>query len=336
MSSMERLPNLSFVGDVSDKARKEKRKEYERFMIEDHRLRISQEEKEKLARHEVAKTPEEIRLFEFADSWGQKRQEICGATPYQFPVRNIFLLKPDGYNEMVGGSGATGYVDSQRIAMVIQDNKYNLTSKVFHEMTHCRGKIVVEIAERDQRVLGNTLRTGLTVHSTSTQNRRGESHKHLHGLEEAVVSQEEVYFSFALLDRPEFKELKRMMLSESGRAERERICDAKKLDNDDLLCFDPEKKEYEIVGYSKQRKVLRYVCQEIAEAVNSTENEVYFLFLKAHFSGHLLEIARLFEKTFGSGAFRRLGDMGTDSVSAVQTLEALKRMRAGMIGTRDK
>jgi hypothetical protein len=48
--------------------------------------------------------------------------------------------------------------------------------------------------------------------------------------------------------------------------------------------------------------------------------------LNAHFTGRLLEIGRLVEKTFGKESFRILGNMDTDGKSAVLCFETLKKM----------
>jgi hypothetical protein len=40
----------------------------------------------------------------------------------------------------------------------------------------------------------------------------------------------------------------------------------------------------------------------------STQEQVFDVFASAYFSGRLLPVARLIEKTFGSGSFRKIGE----------------------------
>lgn len=310
----------------------EKTKEYERYLIRDHRLNLIPEVETKLKRYEVPKSTEETQLFEYADSWSRARQEICEVPGYTFPVQNIFLLSKEGFRAMTGSrSDGVAHTELQRIVAIARSNTFILTGVVMHEMMHCKGKIVIELIQQGDSLHENTLRRGLGVLSPHKRNQAGEHHVHLGGLEEAVVAQEEVYFYSDLLKRPEFRDLKEQMGSGDGRQERKNILAQERLDEDDLAWFDSKSRKYEVVGYPLQRRVLRYMCQEIALATRSTDNEVYFQFLKSHFTGHLLEVARAVEETFGKGSFRRLGDMGTDKGSAVQTLEALKKMRMNML-----
>ncbi|QQR78053.1 MAG: hypothetical protein IPJ68_03090 [Candidatus Moraniibacteriota bacterium] len=334
---MEKFPNISFVGRVSAESVEKKALEYEQQVTEDHRLNLTPEIEAKLNQYEVPKSPKNVQLFEHADTWAQERQKICGVQTYDFPPRNIFLLTEEGYREMVRGRGSgAAYVESQRVVAIDRANTFRLTAFVFHEIMHCKGKIVIELSQHEGDIHENVLRSGLVVGSTNKKNREGEKHTHLIGLEEAVVAQEEVYFSFDLLRRPEFRELKERMDSESGQQTKREILTRTGLVEDDLSWFDSESGEYEMVGYPGQRKVLRYLCREIADEQGSTDNEVYFEFLKGHFSGRLPTIAKLVEGTFGEGAFRRLGDMGKDDNSAVQTLEALKKKRLSFLKAKEK
>ena len=90
------------------------------------------------------------------------------------------------------------------------------------------------------------------------------------------------------------------------------------------------KNDWESVSYFSQRQVLEYVCGEIQkEFPNQYDNadDVFKEFLKSHFNGRLLPVARLVEKTFGEGSFRLLGNMGTDRKSGISHLELLRKAR---------
>ena len=80
---------------------------------------------------------------------------------------------------------------------------------------------------------------------------------------------------------------------------------------------------YEKTGQAEQAK---QCAQKLADQYADAD-EVYKVFLKAHFTGQLLPIARLVEKTFGEGSFRLLGNMDTENKSGVLHLESLKKAR---------
>jgi len=58
--------------------------------------------------------------------------------------------------------------------------------------------------------------------------------------------------------------------------------------------------------------------------------------LKSNFSGKLLSIASLVEKTFGEGYFRILGTMTNKPDSAIQMLEVLRKARLRKTKNKDK
>ncbi|TSC93885.1 MAG: hypothetical protein CEN87_714 [Parcubacteria group bacterium Licking1014_1] len=63
-------------------------------------------------------------------------------------------------------------------------------------------------------------------------------------------------------------------------------------------------------GYDSQRKKLWQVIKEIREknpGEFELDEDVFNIFAKTYFTGKLLPIARLIEKTYGKGSFRKLG-----------------------------
>jgi len=65
-------------------------------------------------------------------------------------------------------------------------------------------------------------------------------------------------------------------------------------------------------SYWRERKALKRIIQLIflrnRERFKS-EEEVFEIFARAYFTGRLLELARLIEKTFGKGSFRKLAEV---------------------------
>lgn len=64
-------------------------------------------------------------------------------------------------------------------------------------------------------------------------------------------------------------------------------------------------------AYVKERRELNQLIAELYENNKNdfqSEEEVFILFAKAVLNGRLLPVARLVEKTFGKGAFRKLGE----------------------------
>lgn len=112
---------------------------------------------------------------------------------------------------------------------------------------------------------------------------------------------------------------------------RKKLAEKKEIPEDDIIWIDEKNEnDYETVSYRQQREVLNYVCAEIQKQFPDryqSADDVFEEFLKSHFTGRLLPIARLVEKTFGEGNFRLLGNMNAEKESGVLHLESLKKAR---------
>jgi len=73
--------------------------------------------------------------------------------------------------------------------------------------------------------------------------------------------------------------------------------------------FDIEDLKERTLPYHKERKKLQEIILSIYKTTpNSTPESIFNEFAKAHFTGNYLPIARLIEKTFGKGGFRKLAE----------------------------
>lgn len=203
---------------------------------------------------------------------------------------------------------------------------------MFHETMHLKGHTSFEIEEDEEKGKIATLyRAGVSVHSSQKKDTEGPSHEHFRGLHEAIVAQSEKEFVARALELPELSTEKEWMHSGGARARKEFLEEKLGIRAEDITWVGQgDEIEYEAIGYNTQRDVLAYVCKEIADAFPekfSDDKAVFQEFLRAHFTGRLLPLARLIEETFGEGSFRMLGTMDEKAQSAVMSLEALKKSR---------
>lgn len=64
-------------------------------------------------------------------------------------------------------------------------------------------------------------------------------------------------------------------------------------------------------SYPKERKVLRQIIEAVTRKdpdYEGKEDEVKALFYKAYFTGRMLDLGRVIEKTFGKGTFRLMAE----------------------------
>jgi len=124
-------------------------------------------------------------------------------------------------------------------------------------------------------------RGGITIASYDKKQQLYPSHIYFEGLNEAII--EELTIRFGQGNFELIPELQRELI---------------------------DKNTY---GYSEERKKLKEIIEKIYETnkdlehFNSSE-DVFYIFAKAVMSGKTLKIARLIEKTYGKGSFRKLGE----------------------------
>ena len=79
-----------------------------------------------------------------------------------------------------------------------------------------------------------------------------------------------------------------------------------------FLCYVDLEKHFQMVAsYLLERIALYKILSKIFDAHRSefeTEEDVFGVFARAAMDGHILELARLIEGTFGKGSFRRIGE----------------------------
>ena len=153
----------------------------------------------------------------------------------------------------------------------------------------------------------------------------------LFGLHEAIVSSQEKRLLNKLLELPALAKEKEWLMSDEAKELRKKLAEKKEIPENDIIWVGKkEEDDWESVFYLQHRRVLDYVCDEIQKQFPDqyqNAEDVFKEFLKAHFTGQLLSVARLVEKTFGKGSFRLLGNMGKENESAVLHLESLKKER---------
>ena len=128
------------------------------------------------------------------------------------------------------------------------------------------------------------------------------------------------------------KKEKEWLVSEEAKELKRKLAEKKRISEDEIIWVGKEtQNDWETFAYRPHRMVLNYVCDEIKKEFPDQYTDsgaVFKEFLKANFTGQLMTIARLVEKTFGEGSFRLLGNMGTKNNDAVLCFETMKKERS--------
>lgn len=329
---MEKIPGLRTVGNASIE-NKEKEKDELTKRLYNHNESFSDKRREVLNKFEKEKSTEEMEAIHLINMEINELRERMGLETFNIPSDNYNILDQKFYEKNFGtDSSAKMFFHEQGIVFnenYARRSLLSFTSTALHESLHINGHITIEVNEDNNGKVESThFREGVAVFAAQKKGFNGEFHSHFNGLHEAIVSEQEKRSIKKLIDKPFLKKEKELLFSENSEILKNKIIeDNPEILNEDILWISDDGKGFDSISYEKPRKVLNFVCDKILEKFPeqfSTQDEVFTLFLKAQFTGRLLEIARLVEITFGEGSFRRLGDMEQTSQSAIKTYEALR------------
>ena len=234
-----------------------------------------------------------------------------GGTPVNISLEHIHMLDNKKLDKdsreklgLFGGGEEGGYSASKQLIYAI-DAKNNLQNAetITHEIIHFNSFQSIELTKKNE---GETSfrRVGFEVRN------KEDGEIFFTGINEAITEElvkrfDDEYFSSI----PEIAD---------DLNDREKLKKAAKGKADHVSSISREvsgegKVEYVIAyyGYSKERKQLDKIIKDIynkfPDKFNAKE-DVFNLFAKATMDGKLLEVAKLIEKTYGEGYFRKIGE----------------------------
>ena len=326
---MERIPNLQIVGQA-DSADKEQTKDFFNARLFEHNASLPDKDLEIIKKYELAKTPEALDFISFANSETNRLCQQFGLEGYNVPAENYHFLPREACQRLNMTAAAMTYKLKQGI--IIQndkflDSKLSLAAVIFHETMHLKAFTALQ---SDQGVKDFSLfRSGVSAHSRTGH----EMPKHVHfkGLHEAIVSEQEIRTLDKIMLLPNFREEHLFLEIPIVKEQIAKFKRQNNINSDSFVWFNIQQNCLEVVEtYNQHRKLLKYICQEIQQEFSdqyADANTIFTEFLRAHFTGSLLTIGKLVEKTFGPGSFRSLGNVSEDENSVNLCFEDLSRRR---------
>lgn len=333
-------PNFRIVGNISEEEKAQERERLVGQLYDKHLSEMSDKEKERLNMLEYPKTDVEVQSIDFANSVINDWMEKSGVKSYDIPERNIHILPQDLYKDagFRSGANAVALYPKQAIAMnasKVRHGKIPFAQIVFHEMLHLKGHLTLEVkknkndGDTEEETVRSVFRDGVGVHPNMKEKKLGNNYEYFVGLHEAIIASAEKDF-YELLIKQDFvaDEVKRFDDDEYKRiiskfAKKENVTE------DEIFWISENGGNVNLFPYKYFRDVYDYVIDQIySEHSDEYKDrvEVKEEFLRSHFTGHLLGIAKLVERTFGEGSFRVLGMM-KDNDTSIQVMDTLKGFR---------
>lgn len=329
--NMEKGPEFRIIGNASQEVKESVKKRIERNSCGSFNF-LSEKERQSLEKSERPKTAEELALIDFANEETNRLRKEIGVTPYDIPRENFHIV-PHGFGE---SGDSAGHVDKQLQRVFLNEKtlqfgssplRFGLTA--VHELIHLKGHLTIEVSQIGNETYMSEVRHGLVVEPPEKKIQDGKGKHYFSGLEEALAGTFEKKSFQGVLALPLFKEERDWLMSEDAQKIIERLSKIYNFPKDEVAVVSKDGR-VNLFAYYEQRQVLDYVCNQIkAEFPDEYQSfdEVLKEFLRAQFTGKLLPVARLVEKTFGKGGFRLLGEMGAKPEDGTLYLGLLKKAR---------
>jgi hypothetical protein len=342
---------IKVVGKASEEIKKKEQEKIERFYF-DHLRSVSgffdPKDIEEIRSLEYFKTPKEIQSIKIADKLTSDLMKGCGVDPYNIAPENIHIVPPELYKKL-GKGGTLATAISPWGAALFNAEHFRGRPLLFcdtliHELLHLKAYLSLEVNEskvdNKDDVKKTIRRQGVSLYGSQ----KNSFHEHFRGLDEAIVEETTKRLFPKIFELEEFKQEKEWLSSPEAQTKKEKYAKEYNIPKEEIIWVFPIddkdlKRKFYGGAYLSQREVLKYVCEEIQKQFSDkfkNPDDVYKLFLKAHFDGNILEIGRLVEKTFGKSSFRVLGSMNENENSAELCLEHLKKARRIMLSKTKK
>ena len=332
-------PEPPVVGPVSDERKKELQRELA-HNFENNRTQVPESRRLRLSLVEYPKQEYEKQIIADANLLLNDILIDAGVKPFDIPEDNIYIVPDKTYREVSLDSKDRSTVAvtrhrNQSIVLNAEKSGHPLSraAALLHEMAHLKNFYSIEAPNEESDWYR---RSGLGMRSTSQRDETiGEFHR-FYGLNEAVVSElEKRLYPRLVEDNPVLKaEQSSLLASKEYLARREETAKREHIDEDDIIYISDDESDLDKFVYGEQRKVLNFIMDTIYRQHPdqfASEEDVFNLFLQAHFGGQLLPLTRAIKSTFGEDAFRVLGMMDESDTNSARNVMDYFQKKGGRV-----
>ncbi|MEI8062283.1 MAG: hypothetical protein WCG97_03230 [bacterium] len=343
---MKESPEFRIVGDDTPENKAALVADLNAAFHENTMFGIKPDIQEKIRDQEIEKSELALEVIDYVNKKVDELMMDLGLEAVEFPAENIHILPAQLYSE-INGPSSSGQAKQENQAVFVNSDflRRSPTSgaaTMYHEVLHLNGHFAGEMNKDTPHT--TFYRKGLVIYPLQAK-REQRINTQLEkpwtlfwGLNEAIIQRATRKFNLEILDDIEFEGETKWMKSPEYIEERVKIAEHLGIDPSEIDWISEDRKNYTLDSYPEYRKVYSYVLEEIAKRFPDEYKDTDTVdkeFLKATFTGHMVKIGRLVEKTFGPGSFRTLGNMHSqkpdEPFSAQETMEELKEMRTTFI-----
>lgn len=316
-STIERV-----VGNVTDEGKKR--------ISENMRERFENQVFPDLADREREKTPDERHILSLVDVATNDLRRLYGLSEFSIPEKNVHVIRDEQWPEKLDETRGFYLPRSQGSCIRETAGRIWFAAVSFHETLHMKsyGAMQVPVGRSSEY---DDYRVGLTA-----QTRDGKR-KYFTNLNEAVTEELTRIFIRTQLKHPFFAEEARRTREITERFPEAKSSEGGPLFTDATYFADIIREERHsepgllnrILGvesvtqyfmsakfsYERERSILRTLLEKIVERNPdsfASPDDVFGMFVRAMLTGNIIPIGRLIDGTFGSGTFRKIGELDDD------------------------
>ena len=287
------------------------------------------------------KTEEEEKIIAWVNDETNALLELYGVRPLDIPSRNVHVIPEEQWPKREDFTDSAAFYDFGTQAIFYRDNVWRslFAYRLFHEQLHIKSHQAAQYVEEGGKKKFEEYRSGLTLTSAKRENFSAQFRM----VNEAVIEALAVQFWEERIAtderfRAEMEKVKRLraVLREESAA----LKTANKLSDEEFeaaageICAalqgdgEPELVRF---AYSAERAALSMLISKLAEhdrASGAATGEIFGLFVKSVLSGHMVELGRLIDRTFGAGTFKRLGAVSSEKHTKGELLAFVEGLRS--------
>lgn len=275
---------------------------------------------------ECKKDEEEEKIIGWINEETNNLFEAYGVRPLDVPSKNIHIIPETLWPKSDNWENKPAFYDDHTQSILYRDcsSRSLLAYRLFHEEIHIKSHQAIQLIEENGQKKFELYREGLVLVSKKRDNFEPQFRR----LNEAVVETLAVNFWEKIAQDPRFKdemeelECIKTALREEGEESEQLI--------NEICAFTLDKEELETIyfGFPIERAALTILINKISEKNRATpkESETFDLFVKSMLTGHMVELGKLIDKTFGIGTFKKIGKMSSKQHNAKEFLEYVKTL----------
>lgn len=235
-----------------------------------------------------------------------------GLEPFDISAKNIHILPPEIYEKLALDKTNSAFHVPMKQLIILSASGHRLNpiktaGSIFHEMVHLKGFESFDVErvgeqETKEKEGGNlefkraTRRVGLMTFGSYKKSQEKKYYESFRGLNEAVVAELEKEYTGKVAkssNDPEVRKQLEWLESDEAREFKQKVAKNNNIPEEEILWISRDREGLIRRSYFEQRKVLYYLVEEIAAERGISKQDALDLFIKAHFAGNLLTIARL-------------------------------------------